>query len=309
MQIEPQSRCALAGTLAVLIALCVAAPAAAQPAETLNSARTEFRAGNFPKAISLLSTLLYPNNQLSDKGQIAEAHLLLGVSYFEIGNPSGANQEFEEALFIDRSLRLDPLLFSERAIKAFDEKKKQVQAQVARDQERERLNREKAEFEARVKNALVVEKRDYIVNFAPFGLGQFQNGHATKGTALAITQAGLAGTSLSLWLYQIFNYGYRGSVPEDEIGLVNSIQIAQIGTAVGFYLVWAYGIVDSLSNYKPSVQRRVVDDPDLIKKLREEQNDGDDKSDTENKKKKKSTFRIVPTTVPHGLGIGAAWEF
>jgi len=297
-----QLRAAAAVLLATLLA---AAPGHATPDQELNNARTQFRAGNFPATISLLSTLLYPNNKLSDKEQIAQAHLLLGVAYLETGNRAGAEQEFEEALFNDVTLSLDPLLYSEQAISTFEDKKKRVLERIEREQERARLAQERAAFDELVKNALVVEKRDYWVNFLPFGFGQFQNGDTTKGTVLAIGQAAFAGTSLALFSYQVITYGYRGpNVPVEDRDLVNKIQVAQVGAFIGFAAVWGYGIVDSLGNYEPTTQRVIINDPKLLKQLRENQ-----KNESDKKPRKKSSLQIVPAPIPKGMGVGVSWEF
>lgn len=275
--------------------------AAATPAADLNEARTQFRSGNYQSTISLLSSVLYPKAQLTGKGQLAEAHLLLGVAYLETGNVKGADQEFEEALFLDPTLKLDPLVFSTRAVDVFDHKKRQLED---RFEVEERLRQEAAERERLqfiVANSRVIEQRSYYINFLPFGLGQFQNKDYGKGTALLVSQAVLGGTSFALWGLQVFRYGFPGDVPLEDVNLVNTMQVAQITTGIGFYALYAYGVIDSLIHYQPVIIR--PHDPEYLKQLEKE-------FELQQKKKAKTTsLRLMPTLGPDHAGLGLSLEF
>jgi tetratricopeptide (TPR) repeat protein len=302
----------LSAALAVAVCLAVSLPAAAAPAKELDDARAEFRSGNYALAISLLSTLLYPKSQLSDEREIAEAHLLLGVAYLESGNVKGADNEFEEALFLDLSLTLDPLLFSTRAVDAFDRKKQQIQDRLRAEEAIARAAAQKERLRRFRENAAVVEKRGYLRNFLPFGAGQFQNNHNRKGIGLAVAQALLAGTSAGLYLIQAFRYGFPGDVPVDDVSLVNSLQVAQISTGIAFYGLYVYGVVDALVYFEPEVEVRV--DQKLLDEIMSE--DDEDKPPPPPPEpadrpriNKPSSLRIFPTPVPQGAGIGIAWEF
>ncbi len=298
--------------MAIACALAIAAAATpsahATPGQDLINARTEFRSGNYALSISLLSALLYPKNQLTDQSEIAEAHLLLGVAHLETGNIKGADQEFEEALFIDSTLKLDPLLFSTRAVDAFERKKEALDARL-RAEEKALLEAKRAEkYRLAMENMVVIEKRDYYVNFLPFGSGQFQNGHRKKGISIAIAQAVLGGTSLALYGFQVFRYGFPGDVPLDEVGLVNAMQVAQIGTGIAFYGVYAYGVIDSLMYFQPTIERK----PDKQYLDQVERDEGDDNSAPAAKspvKKPESSLRLFPSAGPSSVGLGVSWEF
>ena len=84
----------------------------ATPAEELEQARESFLSGNFEAAVGGFSALLYPTSRLANATTIAEAHLLLGVCYFETKQRDSAEREFEEALLLNSKLRLDANLFS-----------------------------------------------------------------------------------------------------------------------------------------------------------------------------------------------------
>lgn len=287
--------------VAIVTLLCIARSALATPAADLNDARTQFRGGNYAEAISLLSSLLYPKAQLTGKAQLAEAHLLLGVAYLETGNVKGADTEFEEALFLDPTLKLDPLVFSARAVDVFDHKRRQLEDRLAVEEKlrQEAALRERLQFI--VANSRVIEQRSYYINFLPFGLGQFQNKDYGKGTALLVSQAVLGGTSFALWGLQVFRYGFPGDVPLDDVSLVNTMQVAQITTGIGFYALYAYGVIDSLIHYEPVIIR--PHDPEYLKELEKE-------FELQQKKKAKTTsLRLMPAVGPDHAGLGLSLEF
>lgn len=283
--------------VAVLVVCCVlgrARQADASPTEELKAARASFLAGDFANAAGQLSALLYPTSRLADASAIAEAHLLLGVSYFETNKPEGAEREFEEALFLDSSLSLDQNLFSPRAISFFDKTKDDLAKRADIAKEKERLARKNQALREALENMVVYEKRRYWVNFIPFGAGQFQNGQLRKGVSFFIAEAVTGGASVGLWSYQVIRYGFRGKVPRDEIDRVNTLQILQIGSGALFWAFTAWGIVDSLSNYEHTIKREA--DPAILK-------------DLEGIFGPSASFRLLPVISPENSGVLLHWEF
>ena len=87
--------------IAAIVALGVGLSSAdAAPLDELVEARNAFRDGDFSGAIPMLSKLLYPQARLAEREELAEAHLLLGVAYFETGDSAAAQVEFEQALLL-----------------------------------------------------------------------------------------------------------------------------------------------------------------------------------------------------------------
>jgi tetratricopeptide (TPR) repeat protein len=279
-----------------LLVAALAQPSQATPTEELQAARESFLAGDYKAAIGKFTALLYPTSRLAKASSIAEAHLLLGVSFFETGEREGASREFEEALFLDESLSLDADLFSAEAVRFFDEKKAELKGKAEDSAEKERLARREQALNRALQNMVVLEKRRYWVNFMPFGAGQFQNGERNKGFAFFVGEAVLGGTSVGLWSYQVIKYGFRGKVPRDEVDTVNTLQVMQIGSGALFYALMAWGIVDSLSHYEHAVKREA--DPSLLKDL-------EDVLDNE----KDTTPTVIPNAGPDGAGVSLLWEF
>jgi tetratricopeptide (TPR) repeat protein len=291
----------------VVAAALVGRPAlAATPSQELGAARTSFRAGDFPGAIATLSTLLYPQARLSDPAELAEAHLLLGVAYFEIGRREGAARELESALFLDDSLTIEPGLFSDEAVAFFQSRRRDVERRAAEAEERKRLARDRDRLRQLLKNVVVVEKRSYYLNFIPFGTGQFQNGDRKKGVFFAVAGAALGATSVGLYSYQVLSYGFRGKVPREEVDQVRTIQVIQVASGALCLGVMGWGIIDSLANYEHVYKREL--DPSTREFLE------DDLKDEEHKgggatPPASSSLRVTPTLGPGYAGAGLSWEF
>jgi hypothetical protein len=282
--------------LATAVLVALAGAAAATPAQELDDAREQFRAGKFGDAAKALNYLLYPNPRLSQDDDLIEAHVLLGVSAFETGDRKTATRELEEALFLNPDVTLDKLLFSERAREFFDDVKQDYEEREAAAAEARALAERAAELQAALDAMVVIEKRPYYINFIPFGAGQFQNEQRGKGLFFAVSQGVTGGLSAGIWLYLVGEYGLPGKVPREEATRARNLQGVEIvagGVCLG---LMAWGIVDSLVNYKPSV-RQEPDESLLPEKYR---------------KKKPAppptSFRLEPLALPGGAGLSLTWE-
>jgi tetratricopeptide (TPR) repeat protein len=288
----------------VVLAGLTATAAATTPAEDLAKAREEFKSGNFSAAAPKLSFLLYPSPRLAQPRDLVETHILLGVCYFETGDKADAARELEAALYIDPSYSLDENLFSSDARRFFEETKA---AKAARDKaaaEARALAEERERIKKFRDSLRFVEKRQWWVNFMPFGAGQFQNGQSGKGIFFAATEAAAAGTSIAIFFYLTNKYGYGGQVPKEDAADVRLLQQIAIGADIVFYSVAILGIVDAYRNYEPEVVLQ-GDDSLLPPDLRDPK---DEPPPTPKKKPKKSSFMFHPVPIPDGAGIGLSWE-
>lgn len=270
------------------------APGHAAPAEQLAEAREAVRLRRYEQAIPVLTYLLYPNARLSNRADLVEAHVLLGVSHFETGNRVDAHREIDEALFLDDSIALDPLLFSEEAIAFFEERKQTFLERVRSEEETRKLAEERAQLRRLLENMIVIERKPYYINFVPFGAGQFQNGHDGKGIFFFVSQTVLGGTSAGLWVWQVGKYGYNGTVPRDEVGSVLAVQQVQIATGVACLGLMVAGIIDSLIHYE-STTRRPADESLIPADLKPRD------------RGKESSWKLAPA--PAGTGAVITWEF
>jgi hypothetical protein len=248
------------------VAATAAPTAGASPRQDLEQARQSFRQHDYLAARKLATFLLYPDEKLAMPDDLVEAHVILGASSFETGHNAEARNEFEKALQIQPEKSLTDLLFSEGAIRLFDQTKADIVAREQRDAQLRALAEERKRLEDYKRSLVFVETRSFVINFAPFGAGQFQNKQPTRGLLFALGQGVTGATSAGLFLYLAGKYGLTADVPFADGPGVLKLQQIEVATGVAFFALYAWGVVDALLNYKPSVQ--IQGDDSLLRQLR-----------------------------------------
>jgi hypothetical protein len=107
-----------------------------------------------------------------------------------------------------------------------------------------------------------------------------------------------------VFLYLAGKYGLNAKVPTPEVPGVRQLQQLEIGTGVAFFAIYAWGVVDALLHYKPTVQ--IEGDDSLLPPL---------PSDKAAPRKPAKTsvldrLHLHPIVVPDGtgIGLGLTWE-
>jgi hypothetical protein len=256
----------LGAVIGLALALVTATSiAAASPRQDLEQMRQSFRQHDYLTARKLATFLLYPDEKLGMPDDLVEAHVILGASSFETGHSAEARSEFEKALQIQPEKSLTGLLFSEGAIRLFDQTKADIEALAERDIQLRKLADERERIRRYRESLVVVEKRSFIVNFAPFGAGQFQNKQPTRGLLFAVGEGVTGGVSVGVFLYLSGKYGLNAKIPVLDGNGVRQLQQLEIGTGIAFYAIYVWGVVDALLHYKPSVQ--IEGDDSLLPQL------------------------------------------
>ena len=289
---------------AAVLVIAAAGVASASPAQDLEHARQAFRQHDYDSAMKLATFLLYPDEKLALPVDLVEAHVILGASNFETGHRSEAKTEFEKALQIQPDKSLTDLLFSEGAIRLFDETKADLEARAERDAQLRKLADERERIRRYKESLVVVEKRTFVVNFAPFGAGQFQNKQPARGLLFASGQVIAGGISAGAFLYLAGKYGLVAKVPNDDAQRVRQLQQLEIGAGIAFYAIYAWSVVDALLHYKPSVQ--IEGDDSLLPPL-------PDPTKPTRKRPAKTTsvldhLHLRPMLAPDSAGVGLSWE-
>ena len=291
---------------AVLIAAAVTV-APASPRQDLEQARQSFRQHDYDSARKLATFLLYPEEKLAMPADLVEAHVILGASNFETGHVVEAKTEFEKVLQIQPEKSLTDLLFSDGAIRLFDQTKAEIMEREQRDAQARSIAEERERIRKYKESLVIVEKRSFIVNFAPFGAGQFQNKQPTRGVLFAVGQGITGGTSVGVFLYLASKYGLNAKVPSPDGRSVRQLQQLEIGTGIAFYAIYAWGVVDALLHYKPSVQ--IQGDDSLLPLLR---GAPDPVPDHPRKPPRKTSvldrMHVGPMVARDSAGIGLTWE-
>ncbi|MBL8954163.1 MAG: hypothetical protein JNK82_25525 [Myxococcaceae bacterium] len=281
--------------LAVL-ALLASTVASAQivPDRELETVKFIFNAGNYQLALQRARDAMGLAN--FTEGQRIELHKYAGLSAFNLGDKEAAESHFLQLLRINPDYVLDPFAVAPPAIKVFEEVKRKnadalnmIRQQIAIREEQ--LKREAAEAERRKQleeterkrlddlsrntQIKVIERRNWLPNFVPFGIGQFIQGRTEWGVAFAVVEAVLGATSLISYIAietlfsnetitipnVLWGGDSRGNytftvrkIPASRVGDHRAWNITKLSSGIAFYVVAALGIVDALFHH----QREVV---------------------------------------------------
>jgi tetratricopeptide (TPR) repeat protein len=205
---------ALAGVLVATAPLHQPEPRAT-PREAFERGRTAFGRAEYKRAIEILHPLLYPEGLLDSEGEVVQAHRMLGVSYLFQNQPEEAKREFHKLLELRPDYRFDPLLDPQQVVDAFNAVVKEEETEISAIEKRR--NRRDAEIAARLQREARLhppattivryERHSYLLNFVPFGAGQFQNGQRRKGWWFLGVEAGLAAISVGALATNFALYG------------------------------------------------------------------------------------------------------
>lgn len=229
---------------------------------------------------------------------LLELHKLAGLAAFNLGRTEDATRHLRALLRLDPDYGLDPFVVPPPAVAFFEGLKEEMSSELEflRQERRLRQEREKAEAERRERERLeaevqrrraeelasqvtvrTVERRNFLVNFVPFGAGQFQQGRNSLGIVFAATEGALAVTSI------ISFFAYESLFEEQVIDLDNVLdpdgkasvrvrfipinrsrqrdtwQLLKLSSAAGFYTIYALGVVDALYHHEDQVTRTTVE--------------------------------------------------
>jgi hypothetical protein len=253
-------------------------PGAVSPREAFDRGRTAFGRAEYKRSIEILYPLLYPEVLLDSEGEVVQAHRMLGIAYLFENQQDDARREFRKLLELRPDYRFDPLLDPQRVVDFFNRVVKEEEATVAiieaRRKQREqelalRRQREAARIQA-PPTILRYERHSFVLNFVPFGAGQFQNGQPRKGWFFLGTELGLGAISVGAFVANFALYGvepHRGcnvtpasgaKCPPDQIDHTDEnrskvLLDVQLVTGGLFFATAIWGVVDAIRHYQRDV--------------------------------------------------------
>ena len=278
--------------LLCLLALLVSTGVAAAPGDDaeVGTLRASYEYGRYAEVLERATTRI-DRGRLTDP-ELVELHKLAGLSAFHLNRPEDASRHFRALLRLAPDFSLDPFSVPPPAVEYLDGLREQMAAELnlVRQEQRLRAERERTEAErerieseeqrrrlellSRQVTVREVESRSFLVNFVPFGAGQFQQGRTGLGTVFAATEGALAVTSVIAFfaresLYRTdkvtvddirgpreiqFRYTPTDSLPQARVwsGL-------KWGAAAGFYAVFAAGVIDALFHHQDQVVRTRIE--------------------------------------------------
>ncbi|MCK8502188.1 MULTISPECIES: tetratricopeptide repeat protein [Myxococcus] len=230
--------------------------------------------------------------------ELVELHKLAGLAAFNLGRTEEASRHLRALLRLDPDFSLDPFVVPPPAVAFLEGIKDDMtnELEFLRQERRLRQEREKAETERRERerveaevlrrraeelasqvNVRTVEKRNFLVNFVPFGAGQFQQGRNSLGIVFAATEGVLAVTSVisyfayeslfeerTLELDNVLDDDGKASItirfiPTSRERQRDTWQLLKLASAAGFYTIYALGVVDALYHHEDQVVRTTVE--------------------------------------------------
>jgi len=265
-----------AGIVVLLIFQAVPQAVPSPAAEELRRGKISFDRGEYGRAIEILQPLLYPEIRLESEGQIVQAHRMLGVAELFQGDNDAAAQEFRKLLQLQPDYRFDPLLDPPQVVDLFNGVLRDHEAEVetleAKQREAARARqRDREQCEKLRAGPTVIEKRfgrnSFLINFVPFGAGQFQNGQRGKGWAFLAAEATLAAASVAALTTNFALYGARpkrackfdtgatpcppGDIDHTDEDRSHWLVGTQVASGAAFFAAVAWGLADALYYYRP----------------------------------------------------------
>ena len=232
--------------------------------EDFEAARSAYESADYAVAAQRFAKLGGGDTpSLTNRSLLLEAKKYLGASYLFIGKLQLAEAEFERLLRMDSQYILDPLSFPEEVQRLFTRVKARLDSErrVAEEEQRreqDRLSRKETEriageqqrwarLTALAQEERVWQQRSRWIALMPFGIGQVQNGHASLGAILAVSEVSLLLVSLVSWGV---HENLRGQNPvaeeRDNYNLTERVSRYTNQVSLGLFSVIAItGIIDA----------------------------------------------------------------
>ncbi len=278
-----------------LILIVAAMPAFAQvvPEREMEIIQSLYDAGKYADAAKRANESVGLAN-FSDPQRV-RLFEISALSAFNLGDTKGAQAAFLQLLRVNPDHILDPFAVPPAAIKVFEQVRKenasaldlvrqQIALRIEQDRrakaEAEKLRLEQEERKRKVDllngeiTVRTIEKRSMLVNFIPFGAGQFQQDRPGWGAAFAASEALMAVLSIVSFfaiesLFADITYTWTDRLTTKDQNGVFSVTVRQIpesrhterdvwtglkyGTGIAFYALWAIGVGDAIWHHQEEV--------------------------------------------------------
>jgi hypothetical protein len=218
------------------------------PDEQFATAENTFRFQDYVGAEKLLSELLYPEVLLSSTADIIKAHEYLAACYYWLKNEKRLEEEFTVLLTLAPRHELDAFYYPSAFIEHFEQTKRRMAELHLIDPEIEPDDGPEVICEGR---EVSIERRSWVPNLVPFGVGQFINGQKTKGALFLSGQLLTLGMNIGAYASIEGLRGDDGLFSHNNAITARKLRIVQyVGLgAFGALVIW--GIVDAFMNYEP----------------------------------------------------------
>jgi tetratricopeptide (TPR) repeat protein len=248
--------------------------------------RTEYEYGNFKKALDLAQEKI-------DRGGLTDEHLIelhkyAGLAAFDLNRLEDAERHFKALLEKSPDVDLDPFSVEPGALRFLEEvrtKNKDLLDVIRRGirdrtqrlrelaEEEERRRRLEQDISRRV-TVKTVQQRSRLLNFVPFGVGQFQQNRNRAGALFAAGEGALGAANLTAWIvrWALATTGVN-AVPTQTNGTLgqpdgwviqhgvatrdafqdSAWRYVQYATAAAFFTVYSGQVLDAVYHHEDEV--------------------------------------------------------
>jgi hypothetical protein len=269
-----------------LLVLHLALPVRAQTtlAHDLDTVQSLYDAGKFSDSLSRARALL-SHGSPTDAERIM-LHRLAGLSAFNLSETKAAEAQFLDLLRLNPDYVMDPFAAPPPAVRLFtqvrashEDELNLARQQIALRAEKEARARTEAEADAarkrvesmaRAVTVRTIEKHSLVLNFIPFGVGQFEQGRTSWGVGFAATEILLGSLSVAAYfvidsMFERRTYSWNDRLTPDGSGRfsvdIRTIPAARRGefetwsvikyaSGAAFYAACLAGIGDALWHHQ-----------------------------------------------------------
>jgi hypothetical protein len=263
----------------LLLVLLLAAAGSAD----LKRARDRFEFGAYADCAGAVRAFLSEHPD-PPEAEAVEAYRMLGIAEYHLGDQDQARSAFVTLLSHDPDFALDPFLVPPRVVEFFDKVKRDHEPDLEPLRERRRQMKEQERLAEEAKRRLLseeqartgpptkiirVQDRLYMLNWVPFGAGQFQNGQTAKGVAIAAGEVALAALNLGALIFrnQLMEDRSRRCSPSQcanppftdaDRSLLSKADVIKYSSAALFWALYSYGVLDAHLHYVPRVETEIT---------------------------------------------------
>lgn len=235
-----------------------------------------YDSGDYKTAIGRFNKLL--DHEITNKALLVEVYKYLGASYMFTGKIKAARKQFKKLLLKDPDYELDPVLFPTEVLDEYWKVKKDLEDELqkvaeSKKQQQKELEEKKKELKESWKKLVQtanhppyikqnIKKSHLFFAFAPFGIGQFQNGHKIKGYLFLSGEAALLIAAVTTYWMTVYydnsacNVGNNKKAQYSRFkSIADGLSIANKVTFWMFIGAIVAGIVDAIIFFK---KRRVT---------------------------------------------------
>jgi hypothetical protein len=244
----------------------------------LGRVKVFYDVGKFDEALKVARDVI-DRGGASD-AQLAQLHKYAALSAVNLGREEEAERHFVFLLRIDPDVELDPFTVTPKAIRLFDKVRVAMDSELqTMRQVRELRGSLRAEEEehrrrmAQISRQVTVrtqEHRNFLVNFVPFGAGQFQQGRIGPGAVLAASEGVFAAANATAYItlaalsssaqnqYQLDTINgdrkivVNGILPQNAVQAQNW-RYVKYGSAAALFGLYVGGVVDALIRHQDVV--------------------------------------------------------